>query len=67
MNLRRPKVALKAGFSAAVMKDVRRIETLWSQCRRLHGKGDGTGGEQANAGGKGVHEGIRLVVVGPVA
>lgn len=39
MNLRRPKVALKAGFSAAVMKDVRRIETLWSQCRRLHGKG----------------------------
>ena len=39
MNLRRPKVPLKAGFSEAVMGDVKRIETLWSQCRKLHGKG----------------------------
>lgn len=39
MNLRRPKVALKAGFDAAVMKDVKRLETLWAQCRKAHGKG----------------------------
>jgi glutathione S-transferase len=39
MNLRRPKVALKAGFSAAVMKDVKRLETLWAQCRTAYGKG----------------------------
>ncbi len=39
MNLRRPKVPLKAGFSAAVMKDVKRLETLWAQCRKAHGKG----------------------------
>ncbi len=39
MNLRRPKVALKAGFSAAVLKDVKRLESLWAQCRKAHGKG----------------------------
>lgn len=39
MNLRRPKVALKAGFSAAVLRDVKRLETLWAQCRKAHGKG----------------------------
>ena len=39
MNIRRPKVPLKAGFSDAVMKDVKRLETLWAQCRKAHGKG----------------------------
>lgn len=39
MNLRRPKVALKAGFSNAVLSDVKRLELLWSQCRKAHGKG----------------------------
>jgi glutathione S-transferase len=39
MNLRRPKVALKAGFSEAVLKDVKRLEMLWAQCRKAHGKG----------------------------
>jgi len=39
MNLRRPKVPLKAGFSAAVMGDVKRLESLWAQCRKAHGKG----------------------------
>lgn len=39
MNLRRPKVPLKAGFSEAVLKDVMRIESLWAQCRKAHGKG----------------------------
>ncbi len=39
VNLRRPKVPLKAGFSAGVMKDVKRLEALWAQCRKQHGKG----------------------------
>jgi glutathione S-transferase len=39
MNLRRPIRPLKDGFSPAVLKDVRRIETLWAQCRTAHGKG----------------------------
>jgi len=39
MNLRRPKVPLKAGFSDAVLKDVKRLEALWAQCRKAHGKG----------------------------
>jgi glutathione S-transferase len=39
MNLRRPKVPLKAGFSEAVLADVKRLELLWSRCRKAHGKG----------------------------
>ena len=39
MNLRRPKVPLKAGLSEAVLKDVKRLETLWAQCRKAHGTG----------------------------
>jgi glutathione S-transferase len=39
MNLRRPKVPLKAGFSEAVLNDVKRLETLWAQCRASFGKG----------------------------
>lgn len=39
MNLRRAKVPLKAGFSAAVLGDVKRLESLWAQCRKAHGKG----------------------------
>ncbi|MFO1033674.1 MAG: glutathione S-transferase family protein [Hyphomicrobiales bacterium] len=39
MNLRRPKVPLKAGFSDAVLKDVARIEALWAACRKAYGKG----------------------------
>ena len=37
MNLRRPLRAIP--LSAAVMKDVARIEKLWSDCRKAHGKG----------------------------
>ncbi len=39
MDLRRKKVPLKAGFSAAVLKDVKRVETLFAQCRKAHGAG----------------------------
>ena len=39
VNLRRPKVPLKAGFSEGVMNDVKRLESLWAQCRKAHGKG----------------------------
>jgi glutathione S-transferase len=39
MNLRRPKVPLKAGFSEAVLKDVKRLETLWAACRKKFGRG----------------------------
>jgi glutathione S-transferase len=39
MNLRRPKVPLKAGFSPAVLKDVARTESLWAECRKAHGRG----------------------------
>jgi glutathione S-transferase len=39
MNLRRPKVPLKAGLSESVLKDVQRLESLWAQCRKQHGKG----------------------------
>ncbi len=39
MNLRRPVRPLKAGFSDKVLKDVERLEALWAQCRKVHGKG----------------------------
>lgn len=37
MNLRRQKKPVP--FSGAIMKDVRRIEELWSECRARYGKG----------------------------
>lgn len=39
MNLRREVKPLKDGFSTAVLADVKRIETLWADCRKAHGKG----------------------------
>ncbi len=39
MNLRRPSRPLKAGMSDKALKDVERIESLWAQCRKAHGKG----------------------------
>ena len=37
MNLRRPKKSIPV--SAAVLKDVARLESLWAQCRKDFGKG----------------------------
>jgi glutathione S-transferase len=39
MNLRRPKRLPPGGISEAVAKDVARIEAIWAQCRKAHGKG----------------------------
>ena len=39
MNLRRPKKLPNVGISEAVAKDVARIEAIWTQCRKAHGKG----------------------------
>ena len=39
MNLRRPIKLPPGGISAAVRADVDRLEALWAQCRKLHGKG----------------------------
>jgi glutathione S-transferase len=39
MNLRRPVKLPPGGVSEAVQKDVTRIESLWAQCRKAHGKG----------------------------
>ena len=39
MNLRRPVKLPPGGVSVAVQGDVTRIESLWAQCRKAHGKG----------------------------
>jgi glutathione S-transferase len=39
MNLRRPVKLPRGGLTAAIQKDVTRIESLWAQCRKTHGKG----------------------------
>ena len=39
MNLRRAQKRPPGGISEAVQKDVDRVEALWTQCRKLHGKG----------------------------
>ena len=39
MNLRRPAKLPPGGINAAVRADVDRLEALWTQCRKLHGKG----------------------------
>lgn len=39
MNLRREKKLPPGGLSDAVAKDVARIETIWSECRKQFGKG----------------------------
>ena len=39
MNLRRTRKLPPGGVSAAIQKDVDRIEGLWAQCRKAHGKG----------------------------
>jgi glutathione S-transferase len=38
MNLRRPVKLPPGGVSEAVQADVARIESLWAQCRKAHGK-----------------------------
>lgn len=39
MNLRRPPKLPPGGLSDAVLRDVARIEQLWADCRKAHGKG----------------------------
>lgn len=39
MNLRRPHRPLKAGTPQSALKDVARLEQLWSDCRKAHGRG----------------------------
>ncbi len=39
MNLRRPRKLPPSGITEAIKKDVARIEALWAQCRKAHGKG----------------------------
>jgi glutathione S-transferase len=39
MNLRRPHKPLAAGLSNDVRANIARIETLWKECRKRHGKG----------------------------
>lgn len=39
MNLRRPSKPPPGGISAAVAKDVARIEAIWAQCHKAYGKG----------------------------
>lgn len=39
MNLRRPSKLPPGGISDSVAKDIARIETIWAQCRKAHGKG----------------------------
>lgn len=39
MNLRRPEKLPPGGISEAVARDVARIEAIWAQCRKAHGKG----------------------------
>jgi glutathione S-transferase len=39
MNLRRPRKLPPGGVSEGVARDIARIEAIWSQCRRAHGKG----------------------------
>ena len=39
MNIRRDKKLPPGGITEAVQKDVTRIETIWAQCRKAHGKG----------------------------
>jgi glutathione S-transferase len=39
MNLRRAVKRPPGGISEAVAKDVARIEQLWAECRKTHGKG----------------------------
>jgi glutathione S-transferase len=39
MNLRRPRKLPPGGISEAVAKDMARIESIWTQCRKTYGKG----------------------------
>ncbi len=39
MNLRRPIKLPPGGVSDAIAKDVARLEQLWTDCRKAHGKG----------------------------
>jgi glutathione S-transferase len=39
MNLKRPRKALTRPLSDEVKSNVRRIETLWEECRKANGKG----------------------------
>jgi glutathione S-transferase len=39
MNLRRPKRPPPSPFSDEFMADLKRVETIWSDCRKRHGRG----------------------------
>jgi glutathione S-transferase len=39
MNLRRPEKLPPDGVTAAIAKDVARLEQLWAECRKSYGKG----------------------------